>query len=164
VTAEISLADVRGRAQLVMVLAKLYALLARMAAVVSARAVRYSVFETIKRDDGVTVMIMPDHVVKCIPEFAAFCAKHQTTLDVLTAAYKAAQEEASQALLEQRCPTLVCALKLSVKTDRYRVAAGPLGYSCTPSTEQVSYSCIACGGHTLELNLYNLYSFIYIYR
>jgi hypothetical protein len=99
-------------------------------------------------------------VVKCIPEFAAFCAKHQTTLAVLTAAYNAAQEEASQALLEQRCPALVCARKLSMKRDRYQVAAGPLGYSCTPSTEQVSSSCIACGGHTLELNLYNLDSFI----
>ena len=139
----------RGRAQLVMVLDNLYSLLARMAAVVSARAVRYSVFETIKRDDGVTVVIMPDHVVKSIPKFAAFCAKHQTTLAVLQAAYNAAQEEASQALLEQRCPALVCALELSMKTDRYRVVARPLGYSCTPSTEQVSCSCIACG-HTFS--------------
>lgn len=143
VTAEIDLADVRGRAQLVIVLAKLYALLVRMAAAVPQRAGRYPVFHTIKRAGGATVEIMGNFVVKCIPGFTEFLEQHRTTLDAVEAAYKAAEEESSQAHADQRCPALVRALEpLTLKRDKYRAVTGPLGYNFKPDTEQVRY-----GGH-----------------
>ena len=138
VTPEISLADVRGRAQLVIALAKLYVLLVRMAAAMPPRAGRYPIFHTIKRGDGVTVEIMSNRVIKRIPGFDDFCEQHQTTAEALHAAYKAADEEAIQARAEQRCPALACALQpLAVKWGTYLAVTGPLGYCCTPSTEQV---------------------------
>ena len=66
VTQEISLADVRGRSQMILVLAKLYVLLIKMASAAPSRAGRYPVFHTIRRSENVHVEIMSNNVVKRI--------------------------------------------------------------------------------------------------
>ena len=66
VTQEISLADVQGRSQLILVLAKLYVLLIKMASSLLPRAGCYPVFHTMRRRENVYVEIMPNNVVKRI--------------------------------------------------------------------------------------------------
>jgi hypothetical protein len=142
VTNEIQLSQLRGRSQLVMALARLYPLLVRMAEAVPTRAGRYPVFHTLQRSVGVTVEIMPNRVIKSIRNFSDFCKQHQTSLDILLAAYAAAEEEFFEAQRDLRSPALVHALeKPSVKKDHFCVTTGPLGYNSTPSSEQVR--CLA---------------------
>jgi hypothetical protein len=143
VTNEIQLSQLRGRSQLVMALAKLYVLLVRMAEVVPARAGRYPVFHTLQRSVDVTVEIMPNRVIKSIHNFKNFCQEHRTSLEMLSAAYAAAEAEFSEAQRDRRSPALVHALeKPSVTKDHFRVTTGPLGYNSTPSSEQVRCSAL----------------------
>jgi hypothetical protein len=138
VTPEINLADVRGRAQLVLVLSKLYVLLVKMASTVPARPGRFPAFHTIQRNNNVTVEIMPNQVVKRIPEFGEFLTQHKTTFQSVKAAYKAAKEEFARAVADGRNPVLVHEMEgLSLRDDRYKAVIGPLGYSCLPVNEQV---------------------------
>lgn len=143
VTSEFDLADVHGRAAMVLVMAKLYMLLARMAQVVTPLAGRHPIFSTIQRGGGATIYFQGDSVIKCIPNFQAHCTQHQTTLAILQDAYKAAGEEVSQAVSVTRRPTLPRVSDVGINSsDVYSVTTGPLGYDSTPGNEQV---CVRCG-------------------
>lgn len=127
-----------GRAQLILALTKLYALLVGMARAVPV-AERYPLFSVMGRPGGSTLQFLADSVVKEIPNFCEFCVRHGTTLPTLQAAYRAAGEATAQAVRGQRPPALVCALQQPAVSGRgtYRVTTGPLGYASAPTTEQV---------------------------
>ena len=67
VTQEINLANFRDRAVLILVLAKLYVLLIKMASSVAPRAGSYPLYHIIKRTDNSFVQIMSSSVKKRIP-------------------------------------------------------------------------------------------------
>ena len=138
VTGEINLADVRGRARMMMVLSKVYVLLVKMASSLPPRPGRRPAFHTIQRSNNVTVEIMHNHVVKRIPKFAEFLEQHKTTFQSVKVAYEAAGEEFAQAVAARRNPVLVRMMEpLNLKEDKYKAVIGPLGYSCSPVNEQV---------------------------
>ena len=67
-----------------------------------------------------------------------FLTAHNTTLQAVEAAYKAAEEEFLQARAARRTPVLIHAIESPrIKNDRYAVITGPLGYNSTPINEPV---------------------------
>lgn len=137
-TAEIDLSSLRGRADLALTLGQLYVLLVCMAQAVPEPDKRLPLFQDIQREGGTTLYMMSSSVLKSIADFDAFCFQHGTSLATLQLAYRAAEDEARQAVQELRPPTLVRAFEQPFCDRRgvYRVTTGPLGYHWSPSSEQ----------------------------
>mmetsp|Transcript_1846 Transcript_1846/g.4107 ORF Transcript_1846/g.4107 Transcript_1846/m.4107 type:complete len:253 (-) Transcript_1846:2284-3042(-) len=118
-------------------LARVYRLLQRMVASLPPRHGRHALFSTIERGEGTTLYFEANSLIKCIKHFSAFAARHQTNINVLTDAYKAAQQSA-----EARCraglqPVLSVPQSLPTvsRNDGYKVTVGPLGAHVLPTSE-----------------------------
>ena len=75
-----------------------------------------------------------------------FLKAHNTTLQAVEAAYKAAEEDFLQAHAARRTPVLIHAIEPPrVKNDRYAAVTGPLGYNSTPINEPVWQGSIVHG-------------------
>lgn len=137
----INLKDEWGRATLILVLAKLYTLLASMAQALpqlSTRPTQLALFSVLHKANGTTIEFLANSVRKCIPSATEFFEKNHTKLNALTLAYKAAEGEADKAQLEQRRSALVTAVEgPSLQGRMYLVCTGPLGCGCEPTTEEV---------------------------
>ena len=76
-----------------------------------------------------------------------FLKAHNTTLQAVEAAYKAAEEDFLQAHAARRTPVLIHAIEPPrVKNDRYAAVTGPLGYNSTPINEPVWQGSIVAWG------------------
>lgn len=154
VTDKLDMRNLKGRVALVLVLTKLYFLLARMAAELPHEAERHPLFAPFQTRPGTSVTIMTETVSKTIAEFSAFQTEHCTTFDAIQKAYHVAAAAAVEARQARRKPWLVTAVRsptVSPNSNVYEVETQPVGFSSVVATEDVS-DCQPFGGYSSSGN------------
>uniref|UniRef100_A0A7S0RFW1 Protein kinase domain-containing protein n=1 Tax=Chlamydomonas leiostraca TaxID=1034604 RepID=A0A7S0RFW1_9CHLO len=151
VTPVLDLKKPHHRMAFVLILAKVYLVLHRMAASLPELLHRFPLFKPLSTHSHTTLIFTPGQVTKHIACFGQFAAEHHTSFKELQAAYSAAETAGRAAAASSRPPWLASACdgpKLNASKDMYKVGLQPVGYRAAPTNEHelrgVALAC--CSG------------------